>query len=251
MPAIETPKFSPVIYVADVGSVAKGKFGWASSDDAKEVFELSLERSQPDALVARIAAHLNEGRQVALGWECPLFVPLPDESKLLGKARQGECQAATGNRPFTAGAGASLLATGIQSLAWVLKRIKQIAPTATATTDWHAFQRHEAMLLVWEAFVSGSEKAYPPSDLGDAKLAVEAFKSATATGPSINRIADTKVLSFAGAAILQAGLSFDIKLLDRPCHVLRPIFTTAESEKRLVAHKLRRKSGASRGSPTI
>jgi hypothetical protein len=212
-----------VVYVADAGSVSKGNFHWVcsstpgqSSDDVEKLAE-------------SISNHLRDGHRVALGYESPLFVPCGSRNSL-GKARVGECSPATGNRPFNAGAGGSLFATGLQSLAWVLRRVREFTPEATATTAWSAFSNAAVGLFVWEAFVSGSEKA--DSHVGDAMLAMRAFQHHVRTGDmsTASRISEPRVFSLAGAAILFAGLSADITLLTLPCVVLRPLPNQSEPE---------------------
>lgn len=213
-----------IIYVADAGSASKGNFHWVAST--------SVEKSSTDprALAEAIATDLRSGKRVALGYESPLFVPADADVSSLGCARDGECQVATGNRPFTAGAGAAVLATGIQSLAWVLREIKNLLPETTASTRWNDFRASVCQLFVWEAFVSGSEKAYPPSHSGDAALAIAAFRQVSANIDNPTRIRCPSAFSLAGAAILWSGLSGDLTLLAEPCVVLRPLFSEQEAE---------------------
>jgi hypothetical protein len=59
-------------------------------------------------LVDEIVHDLNAGIPVALGFECPIFVPISVDPNRLGKARAGE-----GNRSFSAGAGPGALVTGV------------------------------------------------------------------------------------------------------------------------------------------
>ena len=206
-----------VVFVADAGSASKGNFHWVCSEHPDEASD------KADELSARIVEHLNKGQKVALGYECPLFVPCPQSHDLLGKSRIGECTIETGNRPFSAGAGASVFATGIQSLAWVLNGVKQQRPITKATTSWTQFQGSDPDLFVWEAFVSGSEKAVPASHVGDARLAIDAFVSILRETAPRSAISDSEVFSVAGAAILHSGLSDDLGLLRTPCLVLRPL----------------------------
>lgn len=205
------------VFVADAGSASKGNFHWVSSASIDGASD------KVDQLVENIVSQLEAGRKVALGYESPLFVPLPSTHEKLGKARDGECTPETGNRPFNAGAGASLFATGIQSLVWVLSRIKYRRPATTACTSLVHFRSGVVEMLVWEAFVSGSEKAKPPSHAGDARLAVRAFNAAMQSDRPVSAIRDDSVFSLAGAAILRAGLSDDMTLLRQPCLVLRPL----------------------------
>jgi hypothetical protein len=55
-----------------------------------------------------IAKDLSAGYAVALGFECPLFVPVAKAPEHLTKGRAGE-----GNRPWSAGAGVAVLASGL------------------------------------------------------------------------------------------------------------------------------------------
>ena len=206
-----------VVFVADAGSVSKGNFHWVKSASIDEASD------KVEKLAENIVMELNAGRKVALGYESPLFVPLPPSHEKLGSSRDGECTPETGNRPFNAGAGASLFATGIQSLVWVLDCIKSRRPSTTACTSLDEFRSGAAEMLVWEAFVSGTEKAKPPSHVGDAKLAVTAFTEAMQRDSTSSAIRDESVFSLAGAAILRAGLSADLTLLQQPCLVLRPL----------------------------
>lgn len=223
----------PVVYVVDAGSVSKGNFHWVSSGSADNSSD------DPSRLAESIVSDLQANRRVALGYESPLFVPCDVAAEKLGKARIGECEKATGSRPFNAGAGASILATGIQSLAWVLRRVKALNNDVAATTVWREFEQGDALIFVWEAFVSGSEKAYPPSHAGDARLAIKAFRSGRSGVCPDTRISCVDALSLAGAAIIYAGLSTNFSLLSEPCVVVRPIFLPEEAASRLIEHKKR------------
>lgn len=227
-----------VIYVADAGSVSKKNFHWVNSRNSAES---SLD---PRALARAVSDDLKLGTRVALGYESPLFVPAESNPDSLGCARDGECQEATGNRPFTAGAGAAVLATGIQSLAWVLREIKNSVPNATASTRWADFRAGTCQLFVWEAFVSGSEKAYPPSHSGDAALAIAAFQQVRSNEKNPTRVRCPAAFSLAGAAVIWSGLSRDLGLLAEPCVVLRPLFSMQEAQGRLVGYKLRQSEAA-------
>ena len=75
-----------VIYVADAGSVAKGTFHWVSSRD------ITTSSVDPGDLAQAIVADLRIANRVSLGYECPLFVPTPDDPSSPGRARNGECE---------------------------------------------------------------------------------------------------------------------------------------------------------------
>jgi|SRR6202035_1554918 len=99
------------IFCVDVGSIAGGKFAW--SDGLPE----NSDSSSPCRLVDSVVGILNSGRKVALGFECPLFIPVRDDVKAICRARRGE-----GNRPWSAGTGSAVLATGVAQTTWILAR---------------------------------------------------------------------------------------------------------------------------------
>jgi hypothetical protein len=100
------------IYACDCGSPRKGNFAWTTVlPDGSPQGSADIDR-----LVEDLARDLNSGYSVALGFEAPLFVPVPVGACSIGRARQGE-----GNRPFSAGAGCGALVVGLQEVAWVLR----------------------------------------------------------------------------------------------------------------------------------
>lgn len=98
----------PVIYSADIGSIAGGNLGWARLGTAtgSEYVERSGGTEVVD-LVSAVAGELDAERPVALSFECPLFVPVPANPRHLGKYRKGD-----GDRSWSAGPGPTVLATG-------------------------------------------------------------------------------------------------------------------------------------------
>lgn len=216
-----------VCYAIDAGSAAKGKFAWVSSRDR------AVWSSDIKSLAQSICDDIGSGGQVAVGIECVLFVPCPEEPSNLGKARKGECTPETGNKAFTASAGACATMTGLPSLAWVLRQVHAQQPDAKATTRWQEFRDGKAKIYVWEAFVSGSEKASPKSDHGDALLALDSFEQNLKGGSLQSRVTAENPISLAGALILWAGLAEDLRLLHEGCLVLRPM----SSHPRDVQHR--------------
>lgn len=194
-----------LIACADVGSVANGNFGWAESDGTGG--------SNPSELAAKVALALQAGRPVALGFECPLFVPLPVNERDIGRSRQGE-----GSKPWSAGAGCGALATGLVQSTWILTEIRKNTPAAClAHLTWESFEQSGSGLLVWEAFVSGSAKGLDHID--DARLAVKAFSSRMPR-PQTD-ITATNPLSLAGFALLRAGWPLGIEALGFECIAIK------------------------------
>ena len=107
-----------IIYCADIGSVSKGNFGWARL----------VCHDRPECTVGQdindfadsISADLNNRHPVALGFECPLFVPVADDPSALTSARVGER-----DRAWSAGGGAGSLAVGLTETVWVLTKVRK------------------------------------------------------------------------------------------------------------------------------
>lgn len=167
-------------------------------------------------MATHVASELNTGVKVALGFECPLFVPLVSDENQLTRGRPGE-----GSRAWSAGAGCGALATGLVQVAWVLREIfQQLTHRAPAFMSWKDFEAAPRGLLLWEAFVSGSAKR--STHLGDAQAGVEAFLLSLPNPPQFNAVVcDSPVYSLAGAALLRSGWSTDPLLLGQACLVLR------------------------------
>jgi hypothetical protein len=203
-----------IIHCADIGSVRRGNFGWARLEvDANDpVCNTGCEiQSFADA----IAADINAGRGVALGFECPLFVPVPDDPDNLTSGRPGE-----GNRPWCAGAGAGSLATGLTETVWILDRVRrQLSALCAVHTQWKPFQLSGG-LFIWEAFVTAEAKV--DTHHGDAESAVWSFRESLPDPEKHNAVVCTgPVRSLIGAALLQAGWGLDLAWLAEPCVVIR------------------------------
>ena len=66
------------IYCADIGSIPNHRFGWACTDTAGDRVERHRGSAEIGDLVEIVAADIADGRAVALGLECPLYVPVPE-----------------------------------------------------------------------------------------------------------------------------------------------------------------------------
>jgi len=199
---------APRVVCCDVGSVSRGNFAWC--DDS------GVAGDRPSSVAQHVASLLNRGAAVALGFECPLYVPLFADEMSLACARPGE-----GSRPWSAGAGCGALATGIVQVTWVLGEVRrQLAEPVAAHLMWETFAEAGHGLVLWEAFVSGASKGADHAD--DARLAALAMLAALPDPQSANAIACTSpVYSLAGAALLRTGWSFDLALLGQPCLTIK------------------------------
>jgi hypothetical protein len=169
-----------------------------------------------EELAEAVAGHLKHGDPVALGFECPLFVPLAQSTASLTRARVGE-----GSRPWSAGAGCSALATGLVQVVWILREIRRIAGDQHQVfLDWDDFDRSRSGILIWEAFVTGTAKR--DGHIADAKAAVDAFLGFFPNPQFESAVTcPEETYSLIGAALLRTGWTRDLDVLSRPCIVIR------------------------------
>lgn len=146
------------VVAVGIGSVGPpSKFAWAAFDAPNR--DITATGDDPETAAKELAAALREGMQAALLLESPMSNPVPSAEmgwRLLGKARAGEA-----NRPWSAGAGAGVLATGLAQGAWLLEHLATALPGLTATTNAAVWRAGEAQLLLAEAFVPGTGKPVP------------------------------------------------------------------------------------------
>lgn len=221
------------IYCAHIGSVAGGRFGWAGvrSDPSREALRTG---DSIRKLAEQVASVLNAGSRVALGFECPLFVPYPEDPNRLTSARPGE-----GARAWCAGAGAGSLATGLTETIWLLGAIRALldAPVPASLT-WESFLTARPGLFLWEAFVSQTGERLTHVDA--AERAVRHFAAALPNLEDANAVRCHRVHSLIRAALLRTGWTSDVTVLSRPCVVLKPDGTGARTETLTSAPDARR-----------
>ncbi|MWA02343.1 hypothetical protein F8568_022450 [Actinomadura sp. LD22] len=143
----------------DIGSVkSPSKFAWAAFD--VPIQDTIAEGRDPNSAMERMAAGFADNRRAVLLLESPRSVPVPDADdtrwRWLGKAREGE-----GNRPWSAGTGAGVLATGLAQAGWILSRLAAVTPDLMVTTQPDQRQAGRARLLLAEALVSGAGRPVP------------------------------------------------------------------------------------------
>lgn len=198
------------VWAVDVGSVKKHNLGWCRIRGDELAVGHDIHQ-----LVRGIASDLTDDLQVALGFECPLFVPVPDDPVDLTSARRGK-----GARSWSAGAGASALATGLTECVWILEQVRRTTSTSiTPTLDWGEFLAGRANLFLWEAFVTGVAKGL--SHHGDAEIAALSFRDELPHIAEANTVTAANPHSLIGAALLRSGLTTDVTFLFRSCVVIR------------------------------
>jgi len=207
------------VYCCDVGGPSS--LGWARMSIA--------DLGRPDVeggrsmrgLVTAITADLEADVPVALGFECPLFMPIPSEATLLSCGREHE-----GNRSMFAPAGGYVALLGLHLAAWSLSQLRR--PGVGICLDagnWSC--QGTASILIWEAFVSGPAHTRDGDHRRDAATAVIEFARRYGMGPpfasDVSLRANCASLSLAACAALWAGLSADLALLRSSVFVVRPM----------------------------
>lgn len=193
----------------DVG--APHNIGWAilSGGDVEHGTDL-------DEFIVRFAK-LSEGRPSALGFEAPMFIPHGRPMKKLTSQRNGD-----NGRPWSAGAGATVTTIGLAIVSHVLTGLREYEPNREAVLNWNSWPDSDDLLL-FEAFVSGSNHAGPGEHWKDALNAAEGFATALSDLDAANAVSEPEVLSLIGACMMRTGWAeTDSNLLPQPCLVIRP-----------------------------
>ncbi len=211
------------IYCADIGFIKNDHFGWAvvAGDQHRGGKEIG---GLVDDAVGSLAAEI----KVALGFECPLWVPVSDDPSGMTAGRVVD-----GNKPWSAGAGASALAAGLTESAWILREIRRrlrgrVVSLPSTHLDWEEFAGSETGIFLWETFVTGEGKARGREAETDEHVAdaMTACKEFAERLPSPGRGWDCEpshaVQSLIGSAIFWSGWSEDLDLLRARCLVVKP-----------------------------
>jgi hypothetical protein len=177
------------------------------------------------SVVTEAVDALRNDETVFLGFECPLFIPVRTDTADLLRQREGEK-----GRPWSAGAGAGVLAAGLAQVHWVLSALKREKPTVRGTTRPDDVMAGRANLLLWEAFVSSTSFGWIPEHLvttcgpheQDAAAAVVALRGKWASDNAMRSdLGEAKALSLAGAQLLATGVAEELGLLSEPCLVVK------------------------------
>lgn len=202
-----------VVYACDIGSVKSGTFAWARNDTSGNFPTASADI---DNLIAGVTRDAIKGVSIALGFEAPLFLPVPNDSAHLNSGRIGES-----SRSMFAPAGAAVTTIAVHETAWIFKRLRASLPVETTLTfDWESKRHLPGRLFVWEAFVSLT--AHSDTHMRDAATAVQYFLANMDNLVSVNAVTCDNPLSLVAASALWSGWLTDIQTLHSPCLVLRP-----------------------------
>jgi hypothetical protein len=223
------------VVCADIGSVKAGRFGWAALAVGKDraADRLDAHGTLPSELGRCVVERLVAGHAVALGFECPLWIPLAANETELTSGRPDE-----GNRPWSASGGATVLASSLPMTTWTLREIARTLRQAGCSPrdiplalDLDGFRADPRGLLLWEAFVSGDDKKTRislPEGVGeharDAAIGAETFIARWREGAprSLGPRAGDEAISLIGLALLRSGWTDDLRVLERPVEIVRP-----------------------------
>jgi hypothetical protein len=206
---LELDREQMTIGAIDVGATHNN--GWAilSGDDVEHGTDL-------DGFVVRFA-ELSEGRPSALGFEAPLFIQPDRPMAKLTAQRNGD-----NGHPWSAGAGATVTTIGLALVSHVLTGLREHDTERQAVLDWNKWPNNDDLLL-FEAFVSGSNHAGPGEHCKDALNAAEGFAKALPDLEVANAVSENNVFSLVGACVMRTGwVKNDNNLLSQPCLVIRP-----------------------------
>lgn len=215
------------IYACDVGStrtppagrrnrIRGVAFAWArvsSLEPTRVCVSQDIER-----LARSIGDDLTSGQSVALGFEAPLFFPVPQAAERLSRGRENER-----SRAFSAPAGLAVAALAVHQAAWLLRELfSRCGQTCEFSVDWTKWppKGEKPLLFCWEAFVSGS--AHSDTHVYDAATAATAFVAAESDLASANAVTAERPISLIGAVALWSGWTTDVKTLRGSTLVIKP-----------------------------
>lgn len=201
-----------MIFAADIGSIKNKHFGWCRLKyNNNEV----TTGDRIDDLSQIIEKDLLNGLSICLGFECPLFVGLTDNPNELTSKREGE-----GSMPWSAGAGAGSLATGLVEVLWVFERLaKSYKASIFPTFKFEDILEGKSNFLLWEAFISKIGKGC--SHIEDAMIAATEFSRRLRNKNFNSDVNVANAYSLVGAALLRSGIITDIRVLSEPCVVVK------------------------------
>jgi len=216
--AIDTGKISVrAVYAIDVGKTREpANFAWArvEPENATEV----IGSDDIQVLASKLVHDLNRGYSVALGFEAPLFIPVPEDAAYLSRGRAGE-----GSRAWAAPAGSTVAMLGIHQAAWLLRALyRSCGDICELTIDremWHE-AASRSIIFCWEAFVS--QGAHGDCHVQDAATAAIEFVKLECGLVETNIVTAEQPLSLIGAAALWSGWTDDIRILRKPALVIKP-----------------------------
>ena len=212
-----------MIYACDVGTTRRSvetglpSFALARMNPEDGAIQVS---SFINKLVQQLKSDIRQGCSIALGFEAPLFIPVPDKAEHLGKSREGD-----GNRSWSASSGAGVATLGIHQSAWILRSLYESSSRACDfTLDWQQHwppRGHRPVLLCWEAFVTGAARS--ELHLMDAATAADFFyRHETKLQDAREPVYAEKPISLIGSVALWSGWVTELRFIHEPTLVIKP-----------------------------
>ena len=210
-----------LIYACDIGTTRCStktrlpSFAWARLNPENGTIQVS---SYIERLIQQLEADIRQGCSIALGFEAPLFIPVPEDWKDLSKGRKGD-----GNRSFASPVGLTVCALGIHQSAWILRSLHEsLSRDYDFTLDPKCWppSGQRSVVFCWEAFVSGA--AHSEQHLMDAATAVSFFHENETNLMDVNAVSAEKPLSLIWSVALWSGWVRDLEFMHKPTLVIKP-----------------------------
>ena len=203
------------VCVIDIGSPKLGNIGWCIINTETRI---EANGSNLDELFTHIKKN-TRCHGLILGLEAPLFVPIRRDLILALKARTGE-----GKRPWSAGAGAQVLAMNLPIMIYIFNGIKSTGAKITYSVNEETFRSQPNEIMLFEALVSGEDKGN--SHIDDAKIMARScshFAKNSVLPPSILEHEEgTEYFNIAAAALIRCGLEKDPSALSLHTPIYKP-----------------------------
>ena len=208
-----------VVYACDIGSTrgSKPNFAWVRLNPTKTYSRIQS-HSSIEELIDSLEQDVHAACDVALGFEAPLFIPIPNNASDLSKGRVGD-----EDRPFSNQMGLAVTTLAIHQSAWILMKLHEFAAEKyifTSNADAWPPASLAPNLFCWEAFVSGA--AHSRTHGEDAATAAVYFCQNETNLPSVNAVSAENLFSLINAAAIWSGWISDTSYLHKPVLALRP-----------------------------
>ena len=203
------------IYCVDIGSELGDNFAWAKGE--------LVNGKTLEGLKDQIKSDLLENKQIALGFECPLYFDIKISPRDVTKCRERDDR----DRASTVGAGAQVSVTGFVQITWLFKQLEkelEAKPKCSLLTDWVVMSESDKGIFIWEANISHrlkpTYKDYANRHIEDCLVGLDLFKEAFIKKElKINR--ELEYISLIGSILLRTGWTDDLSYLQEPCLVIK------------------------------
>ncbi len=203
------------ICVIDIGSPKLGNIGWCVYDALHNKYYKGADLLKLYPVLSNIC----ENNGLILGLEAPLFVPLRTDLLLATKARKGE-----GRRPWSAGAGAQVLALNLPIMTHIFKNLLHLKPNLKFSFSADNFTAATEEVMIFEALVSGTDKGNTHID--DAEIMVNSCKKYLQKQLLPKNILETEIgveyFNLAAAALQRVGYKNHIQQLSSSLPIYKP-----------------------------